>query len=182
MGISVAGNAAPLPVIMGAVAPVPAGAIWNGHTMMTSDEDRPTGRPVSGFEIVEHTADFAISGRGRDLPELFANMARGLFSLVCDLDTVRPVVRREIRIRAEPVADLLHDWLSELNGLHHLHRELYCRFQVELGGSDLYAVIEGEEAETERHSVQHEVKGVTWHELSLRETEEGFTAYVLLDV
>lgn len=150
--------------------------------VMSPEENRPRGRPDSGFEIVEHTADFAIAGHGRDLPELFANMARGLFSLVCDLETVRPVMRREVRIRAEPVADLLHDWLQELNGLHHLHRELYCRFDVKLSGADLHAIVEGEEAETERHSVQHEVKGVTWHELSLQETGDGYTAYVLLDV
>ena len=149
---------------------------------MLPERRQPRDGPESGFEIVEHTADFAIAGRGRDLPELFANMARGMFSLVCDLEAVRPVMRREVRIRAEPAADLLHDWLQELNGLHHLHRELYCRFQVELSGSHLRAIIEGEEAETERHSVQHEVKGVTWHELSLQETEDGFTAYVLLDV
>ena len=81
---------------------------------MSPDRKRPRGRPASGFEIVEHTADFAIAGRGRDLPELFANMARGLFSLVCDLEAVRPVMRREVRIRAEPAADLLHHWLQVL--------------------------------------------------------------------
>jgi SHS2 domain-containing protein len=143
---------------------------------------QPRGRWEPGFEIVEHTADFAIAGRGRDLPELFANMARGLFSLICDLEAVRPVSRREVRLRAEPAADLLHDWLQEINGLHHLHRELYCHFQVKLIGPELHAVIEGEEEETERPSVKHEVKGVTWHELSLTESEDGYSAYVLLDV
>jgi SHS2 domain-containing protein len=148
-----------------------------------SQDQRQTGKPATpGYEIVEHTADFAIAGRGRDLPELFTNMARGLFSLICDLDAVRPRRRREIRLRAEPAADLLHDWLQELNGLHQVHRELYCRFTVELDGPELHALVEGEEADPVRHGVQHEVKGVTWHEFSLRETEEGFRAYVLLDV
>jgi SHS2 domain-containing protein len=135
-----------------------------------------------GFEIVEHTADFAIAGQGRDLPELFAVMARGLFALICDVEAVQPQVIRAVSLEAAPLTDLLHGWLQEINGLHHAHLEVYSRFTVQVSAAGLQAEIGGEPNDGERHAIQHEVKGVTWHALALAEVPGGWRAQVLVDV
>ena len=40
------------------------------------------------FEILNHTADVGIIAYGADMKEAFANAAKGLFSLITELDDV----------------------------------------------------------------------------------------------
>lgn len=153
-------------------------------------------RPPFGFEPVDHTADAAIRGWGRDLSELFSAMARGLFDVVTCADSVQVVRGREIALHAETIDELLHDWLEALNTLHQVHGELYRDFDVRVdeapppgepgaasaGGLSLEARIGGESIDPTRHELRMEVKAVTWHGLSVRRTEQGYEAYVLLDI
>ncbi len=156
-------------------------------------------RPPFGFEPVDHTADAAIRGWGRDLSELFAAMARGLFDVIARADSVETVRGRAIALRAETIDELLHDWLEALNTLHQVHGELYRDFDVRVEDSAhasdagephmaaagrflLRARAEGEPIDPTRHELRIEVKAVTWHDLSVRRTERGYEAYVLLDI
>ena len=139
-------------------------------------------QPRSGFELVEHTADAAIRGWGPDLPALFRSMAEGLFATIADLDSVRPQTERRLSLDVENPRDLLHEWLNELNALHQIHRELYVEFDVRLDGGHLDAVVHGESIDFDRHDLRIEVKAVTWHDFSLRTTDAGCEAYVLLDI
>lgn len=142
--------------------------------------------PESGgsFERLEHTADEGIRAYGRSLPEIFAAAARGMFSVIADVDSVRPEQARRIELRAESAEELLHDWLEELNGLHQVSGELYSAFEVEIdaGGRHLQATVRGEPMDPARHSLAIEVKAVTWHGFHLEETADGLAATVLFDV
>jgi SHS2 domain-containing protein len=142
---------------------------------------------MDDFEIVEHTADVGIRGRGDSLDALFTSMARGLFAVIADPATVRtdPKAgggRRSIRLDADSAADLLHDWLDELNALHQIHAELYRRFTVHVTDTSLTAIAEGETIDPDRHDLRVEVKAVTWHDLRLNRTGDGYEAFVLLDI
>jgi len=141
-------------------------------------------RDEAGFELTEHTADTGIRGWAPDLDGLFAVMARGLFSVITDPDRVEPgAVRRAVSLRAESVADLLHDWLEELNALHQIHGELYAAFSPHLAGETaLEAEIRGEPLDTARHELRIEVKAVTWHGLRVEATPAGVEGFVLLDL
>jgi SHS2 domain-containing protein len=134
------------------------------------------------FEIVEHTADVGIRGRGSTLDALFAAMAEGLFAIIADPRTVGTGRRRTIALQAASEADLLHDWLEELNALHQVHSELYRRFEVRVAGTRLEAVVRGEAIDLDRHDLRVEVKAVTWHDLRLEQADGRFEAFVLLDI
>lgn len=135
-----------------------------------------------GFEFVEHTADVGVRGRGRDLPDLFRNMARGLFAVIAGTGSVRPERERRVELEAESAPDLLHDWLEELNALHQIEGELYAEFEVVIEGTRLRARVRGEPIDPARHDLRTEVKAVTWHDLELREAPGGWEARVLLDI
>jgi SHS2 domain-containing protein len=134
------------------------------------------------FEIVEHTADAALRGRGPDFPSLCEVMARALFEVITDTATVEPRLRRELRVTAETREDLLHDWLEELNGAHQIHGEVYSLFAIRVEGLALLAVAGGEPIDPDRHDLRTEVKAVTWHDLRVTELPGGLEAYVLLDI
>ena len=136
----------------------------------------------SGFELVEHTADTAIHGWGHDLPDLFRAMARGLMSVIADPRGILPARGRILHLEAENEQDLLHDWLESLNALHQVHGELYVDFEPRIEGNQLSALVRGEALDPQRHDLGTEVKAVTWHDLALHRTADGYEAYVLLDI
>lgn len=133
------------------------------------------------YEIVEHTADFGIVGQAATLNALFEVMARGLFRLVAEGEIPGVRVERDVVLTADTPAALLRAWLKEINGLHQEHREIYGGFDAAVHGCSLRGRVRGEPIEA-RHGVQHEVKGVTWHDLAVERVPGGHRAYVLLDV
>jgi SHS2 domain-containing protein len=137
---------------------------------------------VAGFEILEHTADVGIRGWAPDVETLFAVMASGLFAIITDPVRLRGTMERRIRLEADSLPDLLHDWLEELNTLHQIHGELYAEFTPTVRDGVLEAVIRGEAIDPDRHELRLEVKAVTWHGLALEGTPGGYEAGVLLDI
>jgi SHS2 domain-containing protein len=135
------------------------------------------------YEIVDHTADLAFRVRAGSLKELFEEAARSLFSEILDsVDTVRPREKEAVVIDAPNREELLVEWLRELLFRFDAEGKVYSRFKVEISDAKLKGEVYGEELDPERHKVRLIVKGITYHMLSIRETEEGFEATFLVDI
>ena len=139
-------------------------------------------RLESGFEIVEHTADTGIRGWAPDRDELFRVMALGLFKVIGGDAVISPTNQRSLHLEAETENELLHDWLETLNALHQIHHELYNRFEVTIQSNRLKANAYGGSLGEAAGDLGTEVKAVTWHDLSIDQSPDGFIAYVLLDI
>jgi SHS2 domain-containing protein len=135
------------------------------------------------YETFEHTADLGLRIRAADLPTLFAEAAQVLFSVIVeDLATVHPVQAIEVRLQEDDRELLLFDWLKEL--LYHFDAEhmLFGKFEVKLDGGSLTATAWGEPLDRTRHVLEHEVKAITYHGLSVVEVEGGWEAEVIVDI
>ena len=135
------------------------------------------------YEIFGHTADVGLRMRAADLNQLFADAGRALFAVILvDLDQVEP--RQQVRCRIdEPQREyLLLDWLTEL--LYHFEsqRLLLKEFSVDVSDQGLEAVAEGETFDAQRHRLDHEVKAITYHNLRVQQTADGWEAEVILDL
>jgi riboflavin kinase/FMN adenylyltransferase len=134
------------------------------------------------FEEIGHTAEIGLRVSGHDLAELFANAARGMWSLIVpDIETIEPNITRTVELEAMDAEVLLVDWLSEHLYLHETEREVYSRFEIEgLSATQLQAKIHGRPAEDVR--LAKHIKAVTFNELSIEETDTGFSATIVFDV
>jgi len=135
------------------------------------------------FEILEHTADVGLKIYGGSLPELFANAARGLVSLALEPEPVQPKQRLSLRAQGESYEELLVGWLSEI--LYFLDTEgwVFCDFSVErLEAGSIEAEGVGERRDPAHRSRAVAVKAVTYHQVSVRETAEGWEAVVYFDI
>ncbi len=134
------------------------------------------------FETIEHTAEIGIRAHGASLEEAFANAARGMFSLMIDLDQIKEVEVRDIAVRAADQELLLAEWLSELLFLFDVEHVLFCRFQVEFPApGELRGQAWGERVDPDRHRIGLGIKAVTHHMLQI-EREDGYRASVIFDV
>lgn len=133
------------------------------------------------FEEVEHTADWALRVRGRDLRELLVNAARGMSRLlVSDLDTIPTEMERRFELDAFDAESLLVEWLSELAYWAEVEMLVFCEFDLrQVRANHLDAVVRGGHAP----DLQKHIKAVTYHNLEIVETEDGsLEATVVFDV
>jgi len=135
---------------------------------------------VKRFEEVDHTADVGIRAYGKTLDELFENTAAGMFSLITDLDTVKPVGEYEVKLAAKDVKSLLFDYLSELLFLHETQKVLLSEFAAKVAGLAVDARARGERIDRKRHPLHLAVKAVTYHAMEV-DPEKG-VAQVIFDI
>ena len=144
--------------------------------MKAEESNRTEPRPF--FEEIPHTADWAIRVYGADLKALFANAARAMFQMMDAPFHQEPTVVREVELEDIDIESLLVSWLSELLFLQETEEELYTRFEIEdISDTRLKARIAGVKG---RSPLAH-IKAVTYHDLSVQRTPEGYEATVLFD-
>ena len=134
---------------------------------------------TGAIEEIEHTADWSIRVRGRDLCELFINAARGMFELMADLDAVEPRVARQVKLEEFDTETLLVSWLSELLWFNEESDAVFVRFEIEsLTPSVIKASVWGGPVSGQwKH-----IKAVTFHDLEIIETDEGYEVILVFDV
>jgi len=135
------------------------------------------------FRILEHTADVGFEAVGATCEEVFANSARALFYLIVDLETIAPCEETSLSVEGSDPDALLVNWLSELLYLHDAEGWLFSDFAVRLTGEKfLAATARGEKFDSRRHQAKMMVKAITYHQLSLERTPEGWRAQVYVDI
>jgi SHS2 domain-containing protein len=142
---------------------------------MTADDNWAT-----KFEVVEHTADWALRVYGRDLADLFANAALGMaYLMVGDLDAVSVDEERTVVLDAVDAETLLVDWLSELAYWAEDEQLVFREFELsQVTEQHLSAVVRGgKAAELQKH-----IKAVTYHNLEIVERGGGLETTIVFDV
>jgi SHS2 domain-containing protein len=136
------------------------------------------------YDLREHTADVAVEATGETLGETFAAVADGMAAAMCD-EIAESGDRRDISVTAEGREALLFDYLDEL---------IYERDVRSVLPVDNDATV-STDAESEKWSLAgsyrgvplsaitaRDLKAVTYSDMSVEETADGWRAYVVFDV
>jgi len=138
--------------------------------------------PTVPFEVFDHTADVGIIAYGRDLAELFANAARGMFHFIIDPSAVQERERRTRTVEADDLEGLLVAWLNDLLVVLNGDGFIPAAFVVEeVTPTRLRAVLAGEPVDPERHRFRMDVKATTYHLLQIRQ-DGGWSARLIFDI
>ncbi len=135
------------------------------------------------FEILEHPADIGLRVYGRTLAELFVHGGYGLTAIALEAQDSGSTERIPLTAHGADREDLLVNWLSEI--LYYMDAEgwVFRDFRIQKIGDK---VIEGEGWGERRDPARYQhavvVKAVTYHQLSVRETGEGWEAVVYFDI
>jgi SHS2 domain-containing protein len=135
------------------------------------------------FRILEHTADVGFEAFGATREEVFVNCARALLHLIVDLETIAPRGEATLEVEGSDPAALLVNWLSELLYLHDAEGWVFSDFAVRsITDRSLAATARGEKFDPRRHQFKMLVKAITYHQLRLERTPEGWRAQVYVDI
>ena len=134
-------------------------------------------------ELFEHTADLGLRVRAPDLNTLFAEAAACLFSAVLeDIGTVEPRTAVTVELAGTDREFLLFDWLRDLLLKCDEDHMVFGKFSVAVRDDGLTGTAWGEPLDPARHLLAHEVKAITYHELKVEQTDDGWLAEVIVDI
>ena len=132
-------------------------------------------------------ADVAFRARGKTLEELFsAAVDATTGAMVENLDEVDRAVQKRVSLSDGSLDLLLFQLLQEIVYFKDAE-QLFLRvdsisFGKKGGAHLLDALLAGESIDARKHRLVVDVKAVTFHRLSLENTEHGWEATVVLDV
>jgi SHS2 domain-containing protein len=136
------------------------------------------------FEVLEHTADVGFRVRGRTLPELFANAGLGLVALALEpAGEIQSKEHLSLSVQGADPGELLVNWLSEI--LYFMDGEgwTFVRFTIDrCDGTSVAGEGWGERRDATQRTRSVAVKAVTYHQLSVRQTPDGWEATVFFDI
>lgn len=133
------------------------------------------------YEILEHTADVGLRARGEDLARTIENAVRALAEII---GVWRPGdgERMPIEVESGDAGGLLVDWLSEILYLHETRNAAIAGIEVtsadERRAEGSVTLVPLRAAPEE--GVQ--VKAITYHQLKVEQTGNGWLAEVYVDV
>ncbi len=133
------------------------------------------------FELREHTADVAIAARGPSLDSVFGALGDGLAAAQCDA-IPEAGERFSFSVVAESREALLFDYLDELIYERDVRNVLPADNEVRLESGTEWRVEASSRGVPLASIEAREVKAVTYSEMRIEEREEGWEAYVVLDV
>ena len=130
------------------------------------------------WQEIDHTADLALHLWADDLPDLFTTAARGMFSFIAALDTVKPACAVAVTLGALDVETLLIDWLNELLYWTEIAGMAFTVFEFErLTPTQLTATAHGGPVA----EYLNYIKAATFHNLDVLATPEGYETEIVFD-
>lgn len=134
------------------------------------------------FRLREHTADVAVEATGPDLGATFAAAAEGL-AAACHEDPPAGGERFDVAVRARSRESALVDFLSELVYERDVRDVLPVAVEATVRRAGEEWVVDASARGVPLDRIRaREVKAVTYSQLRLTETPDGWEAYVVLDV
>jgi len=131
-----------------------------------------------GFEEISHTADWSARIWADDLPSLFKEAARAMNSLSGTVAGNGPRVRQSFSAEAPDAESLLVAFLSELLYLQEQKDLTFDQFDLRVASQWLKVEMEG----TQTASSEKAIKAVTYHNLRIEKTNQGFEVTIVFDV
>jgi SHS2 domain-containing protein len=131
-----------------------------------------------GFQEIPHTADWSVRVWAQDLPSLFVEAAQAMNALSGTVTKSSPRVIRTFESKALDSESLLVAFLSELVFFQEQESLAFDTFELQVEEPGLNVEMEGAPIA----SVDKAIKAVTYHNLKILETAEGFETTIVFDV
>ncbi len=141
---------------------------------------------MSPYFLLEHTADIAYKVMGETPEELFLDAAKAWLNSSSEINSYDNIFTMELFFSGETHEYLLVDFLSELNYLL-TTKKILCFDIHELSISKgeeylLRVILRAMNISEESVTIKEEIKAVTFHQLEIKKTENGFETMIVFDI
>ncbi len=134
------------------------------------------------YRSTEHTADIGLIAYGETLKEAFENAAYGMFDMMVALEGTQESRQIEVRVEADDVESLLVSFLSELLFIFETQGLVLVRFDIVDWDERTYLTAKAWGGPFDDQEPREQIKAVTYYNVRVERTDEGYEVEVLFDV
>jgi len=135
------------------------------------------------YEIIDHTADLGIIVKGSNIKELFVNAANAMIDLMVKADVREKAAKRRLIVEGADLPDLMVRWLSEILYLFNGEHKLVRAIEIDsISSTRLQSELSVVPFNNTYHEILREIKAVTYHQIAVEETPDGWEARVIFDI
>ncbi|MHA1911481.1 MAG: archease [Candidatus Kariarchaeaceae archaeon] len=142
-----------------------------------------------GYDLLDHEADVGILGWGETFEEAIIEAAKALFTIMTEINRVKPTNEVTIEITANSREGLFINYLNDLLAEADINHSFFSEFEIlEIieGNEDkkweLKGVAKGEERNAEKHEFLTEAKAATYHGMFVKNENEKWVVRCVVDV
>jgi SHS2 domain-containing protein len=144
-------------------------------------------RKKEGHRFLEHTTDAYIEAWGPTLERAFAQAAEGFYETMLNLEKIDPIIEENVKADGHDKKELLYNWLETLLLEFDIKEMVYASYDISIGSDGptlfkLRARVRGEKYDRAKHGAKTEVKGVTYHLMTIEESGKEARVRFILDL
>lgn len=138
--------------------------------------------PDGGWRLLDHTADIRLEVWGTSLEKLFIYSAKSLSTLLTSPTEPNSEEQIQVALEGGELDELLVNWLREILFYTQTRRIVVTEIDiVELSETSLNARLKVRKKRIGAET-SIEVKGVTYHGISIRVNDQVYTAQIIVDI
>jgi SHS2 domain-containing protein len=137
------------------------------------------------YRMLEHMTDALIEVEADTLEYAFELAARALIDVMIDVDKVDSKEEFHVSVEGHDLESLLYNWLEYVMIMLVSDHIALNRFRVSIineNGYMLDAKLYGEPLDLDKHNYKVEIKGVTYHMMSIQKEGDRYRLTFLLDL
>ena len=137
----------------------------------------------SYYTLLDHTADLRIRVSGADPADLFKNAGLALFDLITRPDRLKRREVIEVVVTGDDPVDLMVNYLRELLYLWTGKEKLVKMIDIlQISETSVSARVSADHYQPHRHTILHEIKAVTYHQIEVSRMANDWQAMVVFDI
>ncbi len=139
----------------------------------------------SSYNFIDHTADIAIDVTADSLEELFTASAQAFKEAVVETESGNGEETFILKLNSHSIESLLVNFLNELNFRLTYKKKIFNNIndmKISQTNNNWNLETTLEEDDVAEDKIKTEIKSVTYHQMDLKKTEEGYKTIIVFDI
>ena len=139
----------------------------------------------SSYNFIDHTADAAVVVTADTIEELFIASADAFKEVVIESASPKPNESYKLELSSLSLENLLVNFLNELNFRLIYKRKMICSVnEMKISQNEDIRKLECNllESNVDESMIKTEIKSVTYHQMDLAKTNEGYKTIIVFDI
>ena len=135
------------------------------------------------YKQLEHTADRMFVVTAKTLEKLLLDAATALIKTLANTRTVKPKLKKKVKIQGKNEEELLFNVLEEIIFLKDSDAIVFRKVEnLKIKKNEVSFTLIGDNINKETQKLGNDVKAITMHKFQLEKTKTGYKAVFIIDI
>jgi SHS2 domain-containing protein len=138
---------------------------------------------AGGYRYLDHVTDAYIEAYGDSMEEAFSYAAKGTINVMFEINNIVGSSELEFETEGHDYSELLFNWLEKILLLIAIDSKVMSNFELKISKLRskylLTALTTTEPIDLSKHGYRTEIKGVTYHEMEIRQGDLNTVRFIL---